>query len=56
MIAILTTSRLIHSKTATTRPLPIERALKNDILTILAVYQYQYSDLNILIPTTKSAV
>ena len=29
---------VIHSKTAATRPLPIERALKTDILSILVAY------------------
>ena len=38
--------RLIHSKTAATRPLPIEKALKTDILTILAVYHMQYTNTN----------
>ena len=33
-------SRFTHSKTAALRPLPIERALKTDILTIAAVYTY----------------
>ena len=28
------------------RPLPIERALKTDILTVLAVYQQQYFNTN----------
>ena len=41
------TSHLIHSKTAATRSLPIERALKTDILTILAVYQSNYSNTNL---------
>ena len=31
-------SRFIHSKAATIIPLPIERALKTDLVTILAVY------------------
>ena len=34
--------RFTHSKTATTKPSPIVRALKAYILTILAVYQLQY--------------
>ena len=38
--------RLIHRRTATTRPLPIERALKTDLVTILAVYQLYYSNTN----------
>ena len=41
-------SRFIQIKTAATRPLAIERALKTDILTTLAVYQ-----LHILIPTDR---
>ena len=32
-------SRFIFRTTAATRPVPIERASKTDILTILAVYQ-----------------
>ena len=36
-------SRFTYSNTAATRPLPIERALKTDILSILAVYQQQHS-------------
>ena len=31
-----------HSKTAATRPLPIERASKTDLLSILALYQQYY--------------
>ena len=37
-------SCFIHNKTAATKPLPIERALKTDILTILVVYQLHYSN------------
>ena len=33
----------MHSKTAATRLPPIERALKTDILSILAAHQQQYS-------------
>ena len=32
-------SRFIHRRTAATKPLPIERASKTDILTVVAVYQ-----------------
>ena len=32
-----------YSKTAATGPLPIERALKSDVVSILAIYQQQYS-------------
>ena len=31
--------RFKHSKTAATGPLPIERAFKTDVVSILAVYQ-----------------
>ena len=33
-----------YSKTAATGPLPIERALKSDVVSILAIYQQQYSN------------
>ena len=36
----LVTSRFIHSQTAATRPLPMNRALKTDVVTILPLYQY----------------
>ena len=32
-------ARLTHSSSAATRPLPIERVLKSDILRVLALYQ-----------------
>ena len=40
------TSRFTRSKTAATKPLPIEKALKTDMMTILAVYQQWYSNTN----------
>ena len=40
-----------YSKTATMRPLPVERALKTDILTVLALYQKYYSNTNQQRPT-----
>ena len=43
MKSIFQRSRLIHSKTAATRLLPIERAFKTAILAISTVYQEQYS-------------
>ena len=39
-------SRFIHSKIAATRPLPIERAYKTELMAVLAVYQQQYSNTN----------
>ena len=36
--------RFKHIKTAVSGPLPIERALKSDILTILVVYQLSMSN------------
>ena len=39
-------SCFIHNKTAASKLLPIERALKTDILTILVVYQLHYSNTN----------
>ena len=36
----------IHSKTAASRPLPIERALKSDLVTILVACQVLYSNTN----------
>ena len=39
-------TRFLHSKTATTRPLSIERASKTDLVTILVVYQQQYYNTN----------
>ena len=35
-----------ESKTAATRPAPTERALKTDLLSILAGYQQHYSNTN----------
>ena len=54
-------SRFIHSKTATMRPLPIERALKTDILTVLAVYdansnlygRFAYSIISLVFVSSK---
>ena len=40
------TLRFIHNKTAASGPLPIERALKTDVLSILAAYQQLYSNTN----------
>ena len=37
-------SRFMHSKTAATRPLPIERASKYDLMAILTAYQVLYSN------------
>ena len=37
---------LSYKATAATRPIPIERDLKADILTILAVYQQYYCQTN----------
>ena len=37
-------SRSIHSKTAATRPLPTERALKTDLLSTLPTSLPHYSD------------
>ena len=39
-------SRFMHSKTAATGPLPIERALKSDLVTILVACQVLYSNTN----------
>ena len=39
--------RFIHRSTAAIGLLPIERASKTDPLTILAVYQHQYSNTNL---------
>ena len=44
--ASIKSSRFKHSNTAATRPLPIERAIKSDLVTILAVYQQHYSNTN----------
>ena len=42
-------SWFIHSRTAATRPQPIERASNTDLVTVLAVYQeYHYSPMMIL--------
>ena len=46
------TLRFIHNKTAASGPLPIERALKTDVLSILAAYQQLYSNtINKKMPT-----
>ena len=45
----LISSRFIHSKAAATRPLPIERALKTDMLTIMTELTVN----NILIPEDR---
>ena len=37
----------MHRKTTATRPLPIERAFKTDILTILSVYQQHNFNTNV---------
>ena len=47
-VSQINNSRFIHRKTAAMGPLSIERALKTDLLTILAAYQ------NILIPINKA--
>ena len=39
-------SRFIHNKTAATRPSPIERLLKTDLVTVLSVYYLYYSNTN----------
>ena len=36
--------RFIHSTTAATIPPPIERALETDVMSVLKVYQPQYSN------------
>ena len=51
--ADIISSRFVHSKTAATRPLPIERALKTDLVYILAAYQLQYSEVYELERTIK---
>ena len=38
------TLRFIHNKIAASGPLPIERALKSDVLSILVAYQQLYSN------------
>ena len=40
-------SHFIQSRTAAMRPLPFERALKTDLVSILVAYQQQYSNTNL---------
>lgn len=39
----------MHRITAATRPVPIERALKSDLIRILSAYQQLYSNTNQLV-------
>ena len=43
--SLIMSSHFIHSKTAATSQLPIERELKTDLVSVLAVYQLQYSNI-----------